>query len=103
MSDKELVEHLSKTRPDIKEEVKFIANCPERIGIEPLRDILITQTKSPKQVTPYNSSSSCWHYIEMFKDMKNIMHESGKLMMEVSGSLSETLKSENKESGKTLS
>lgn len=41
-------------------------------------------------------------YIDMFKEMKCIMGESSKVMIESSSSLSETLKSENKESGKTL-
>lgn len=42
-------------------------------------------------------------YIDMFKEIKCIMGESSKAMIETSSSLSETLKSENKESGKTLS
>lgn len=42
-------------------------------------------------------------YIDMFEEMKCIMGESSKVMIETSSSLSETLKSENKESGKTLS
>lgn len=42
-------------------------------------------------------------YLEMFNDMKNVMTESSKLMTDASRSLHDTLKSENKESGKTLS
>lgn len=54
-TDKELVDYLINTFPaDIKEELQFLAGCPERIGIEPLRDILISQTKTSKQVVPIN-------------------------------------------------
>lgn len=50
--DNKLVDYLINTFPDIKEELQFLAGCPERIGIEPLRDILISQTKTSKQVFP---------------------------------------------------
>lgn len=53
-TNKELVDYLINTFPDIKEELQFLAGCPERIGIEPLRDILISQTKTSKQVVPKN-------------------------------------------------
>lgn len=51
-TDKELVDYLINTFSDTKEELRFLAGCPERIGIEPIRDILISQTKTSKQVVP---------------------------------------------------
>lgn len=47
------IDYLINTFPDIIEELQ-VAGCPERIGIEPLRDILISQTKTSKQVVPIN-------------------------------------------------
>lgn len=91
--------------------------CPEKVGLEPLRDILIHQVKNWKQSSlvikalvtgiraglGYSLRDQHKTYIELFNDMKNVMMESTKLMTDVSQSLSKTLKSENKESGKTLS
>lgn len=117
MTDKEMVDHLVKNAPELRDEALFLMQCPEKIGLEPLRDILIHQVKNWKQSSlvikalvtgiraglGYSLRDQHKTYIELFNDMKNVMMESTKLMTDVSQSLSETLKSENKESGKTLS
>lgn len=117
MTDKEMVEHLSKNVPELKDEGMFLYQCPEKIGLEPLRDILVNQSKTWKQSINiikaivvglksglnYSLREQHRSYLEMFGDMKVVMMESSLLMTEVSKSLSETLKNENKESGKTLS
>lgn len=118
MTDKEVVEHLTNNFPELKDEVRFLLNCPEKIGMEPLRDILINQTKSVRQALQvikalvtglkaglsYSLREQHKTYVQIFNDMRNVMTEChGKLMTEVSKSLSDNLKNENKESGKTLS
>lgn len=117
MSDKEMIEHLTKNVPELKEEALYLLSCPEKIGLEPLRDILLYKVKNWKQSTmvikalvtgiraglSYSLREQHKTYIEMFNDMKNVMSESSKMMTVVSQSLHETLRSENKESGKALS
>lgn len=117
MTDKEVVDHLTKDVPELKDEALFLFNCLEKIGMEPLRDILINQSKTWRQATivikalvtglraglNYSLREQHKTYLEMFNDMTNVITESSRLMTEVSQSLSETLKNENKESGKTLS
>lgn len=117
MNDKEMIEHLSKHVPELKDEAQFLYHCPEKIGLEPLRDILVNQTKTWRQSTivikalvvglkaglSYSLREQHRTNLEMFNDMRTVMTESSKLMTEVSQSLSETLKNEYKESGKTLS
>lgn len=56
MTDKELTDHLTNSYADIKDEILYLAGCPERIGIEHLRDILISQTKIMRQVAPLVSA-----------------------------------------------
>lgn len=94
VTDKEVVEHLTKNIPEFKDEALYLFNCPEKIGMEPLRDIIINQAKDLKQAPPlvkalvvglkaglsYSLREQHQNYIDMFKDMKNIMQESGKLM-----------------------
>lgn len=117
MSDQEMIEHLTKNVPELKEEALYLLGCPEKIGLEPLRDILLYKVKNWKQSTmvikalvtgiraglSYSLREQHKTYIEMFNDMKNVMSESSKMMTDVSQSLHETLRSENKESGKALS
>lgn len=118
MSDKEMIDHLTKNVPELKEEALYLYGCPEKIGLEPLRDILLYKIKNWKQSTEiivkalvtgiraglsYSLREQHRTYIEMFNDMKSIISESSKMMTDVSQSLHETLRSENKESGKTLS
>lgn len=117
MTDKEMIDHLTKNVPELKDEALFLYQCPEKIGLEPLRDILLHQIKNWRQSTlviralvtgirsglSYSLRDQHRTYLELFNDMKNVMTESTKLMTDVSQSLNETLKSENKESGKTLS
>lgn len=59
MTDKELTDHLTNSYPEIKDEILYLAGRPERIGIEHLRDILISQTKNMRQVAHLGESSSC--------------------------------------------
>lgn len=116
MSDKEMVDHLTKNMPELKDEAMYLYQCPEKIGLEPLRDILLYKIKNWKQSTlvitalvtgiraglNYSLRDQHRTYIELFNDMRSVMTESTKMMTDVSQSLHETLKSENKESGKTL-
>lgn len=39
------MEHLIKEVPQLTDEIKFLYNCPEGIGMDPLRDIPIKQNK----------------------------------------------------------
>lgn len=107
MTDREMIDHLTKNVPELRDEALFLYQCPEKIGLEPLRDILLHQTKTWKQATIVIKAlvTGLQHrtYLELLNDMKSVMTESTKLMTGVSQSLSETLRSENKESGKTLS
>lgn len=103
MTDKEMVDHLVKNAPELRDEA--LMQCPEKIGLEPLRDILIHQVKNWKQSSlvikalvtgiraglGYSLRDQHKTYIELFNDMKNVMMESMKLMTDVSQSLSETL------------
>lgn len=82
-----------------------------------MRDILLYKIKNWKQSTTivkalvtgiraglsYSLREQHRTYIELINDMKSVMTESSKMMTDVSQSLHETLRSENKESGKTLS
>lgn len=117
MTDQEMVDNLVKNAPELKEEALFLMQCPERIGLEPLRDILVYKVKTWKQSSlvvkalvtgiraglGYSLRDQHKTYVELFNDMKNVLQESTKLITDVSHSIGETLKNENKESGKTLS
>lgn len=90
MNDKEMIEHLSKYVPELKDEAQFLYGCPVRIGLEPLRDILVSQTKTWKQSTnvikalviglkaglSYSLREQHRTYLEMFNDMKTVISES---------------------------
>lgn len=97
MTDKEMIEHLSKHVLELKHEAQFLYYCPEKIGLEPLRDILVNQTKTWKQSCivikalvvglkaglSYSLRAQHNTYLEMFNDMRAVMTECSKLMTEV--------------------
>lgn len=105
---------LTKSYPDINDEILYLAGCPERIGIEHPRDILISQTKIMRQVAPlvralvvglkgWSLEINIKLILIYFRIWKTSWRNPGKSCWEASSFLSETLKSENKESGKSFS
>lgn len=116
-TDKDLMECLIKEFPQLTNEIKFLYGCPEGIGMDPLRDILVRQNKGDqysisnikslvvglKAGLAYSLRDQHNSYIDMFKELKAVIEEASRVMEETSTSLSDTLKSEHKESGRTLS
>lgn len=117
MNDNEICICLKEAYPELSEELEFLMQCPEKIGMLPMRDLLMYRVRSTKNVVltvqamvaglkaglSYTLREQHSTYTEMFKEMKNIMTESAKVIRETSDSLEQTLRVENVESGKTVS
>lgn len=117
LNDDLLINKLLEKFPNLENEIRYLGNCPEKIGLEPLRDIMISKIRSTKHANvaiqalvtgiraglSYSLREQHQNYLDMFKDMKSIMEESAKTIRDTSKSLEQTLHTENKESGKTIS